>query len=151
MFNAVRFVYVLALAVWLGTMVFHSFLVAPTVFASFPRETAGEIVGRLFPRYYGLGLVCGALCAVLPFALWLAGKGTFWGQAALLGAAMWGLTLVAATVIHPRASALRAEVHAGHEAQRAAFARWHRAAVLLNLAVLGTGLGVVWVVSRHID
>lgn len=155
MLTALRFVYLLSLAVWLGTIVFHSFVVAPTMFSHFPRETAGEVVSRLFPRYYQIGFACGAVCTFVPLFLHsAASSASRWLVVAMLGALMWGLTLVAGTVVHHRAAALRAEIRevaSPSAEQSAAFARWHRAAVLLNLAVLATGVGVTWLVARQLD
>ena len=58
---AFNFIYLLSLVCWLGSIIFFSFFVAPVVFKTLDREKAGEIVGIIFPRYYKLGYVCGAL------------------------------------------------------------------------------------------
>ncbi len=152
LFSALRFVYLLALAIWLGTMVFHSFVVAPTLFAALPQHAAGDAVSRLFPKYYLLGYACGAACTLIPLVLWLSGRSpSAWGPIALLGASMWAATVFAGTVVHGKASALRQELRTGNEAVRPAFVRWHRVAVVLNLAVLATGVGVTVLVARQLD
>lgn len=155
MLNCLRFIYLFSLGVWLGTIVFHSFVVAPTMFSHFAPQMAGDVVSRLFPRYYRVGFLCGAVCTVVPLLLFgVTRSSSSWLIVASLGAAMWGLTLVAGTVVHHRAAALRAEIRdaaTATEEQRVAFARWHRAAVLLNFAVLATGLGVTWLVARKME
>src|SRR6266404_1023893 len=57
----VRWLFLLALGLWLGEVVFFSFVVAPSVFRSVPPLEAGRVVGAIFPRYYLLGIACGAV------------------------------------------------------------------------------------------
>ena len=45
-------VYSFLLALWAGGMFIFTFLVTPVIFQSFGRDTAGEIVGKLFPYYF---------------------------------------------------------------------------------------------------
>lgn len=51
----------LALAIWLGAMVFWTFVATPRIFAAHDRRTAGAIVGLVFPSYFRLGYVCGVV------------------------------------------------------------------------------------------
>ena len=48
-----------AIAVWIGSIVFQSFVVAPTIFKRLPPESAGVVLRALFPRFFRLGLLCG--------------------------------------------------------------------------------------------
>ena len=45
MINIIRFIHLMSLIVWLGGMVFFSFIVAPSIFQALPTETAGDVVG----------------------------------------------------------------------------------------------------------
>jgi hypothetical protein len=60
-----RFIFVTAVAVWLGTVVSFSYVILPTIHRVIGGQAA-ELLHRLFPRYYSTGLVCGltALAAV---------------------------------------------------------------------------------------
>ncbi|MFQ5777372.1 MAG: DUF4149 domain-containing protein [Terriglobia bacterium] len=59
MLTLMRFLQVLALALWLGGTVFLSFFVAPAAFAVLPtRQLAGDLVGQLLPRLYLLSYAC---------------------------------------------------------------------------------------------
>ena len=49
----------LALGLWIGAIVFVSFVVAPTVFRVLPSETAGVVMGQIFPLYSELSMVVG--------------------------------------------------------------------------------------------
>ncbi|MCX8072697.1 MAG: DUF4149 domain-containing protein [Candidatus Binatia bacterium] len=142
--------YLLALAIWVGTLIFHSFVVAPAVFRTLPQATAGEVVSRIFPTYYAIGYVCGALTFILP---WLVGgKEAGWRWASMIAGGMLACTLLAGTVIHPRASALRGKLISApaESPERAQFRQLHRSAVILNLLVLSGGLVLVGIVSRQL-
>ena len=70
---AFNFIYLLSLVCWLGSIIFFSFFVVPVVFKTLDREKAGEIVGIIFPRYYKLGYVCGALILLSCMIDWRSG------------------------------------------------------------------------------
>ena len=68
---ALRYVYVLALVVWLGGMVILGAVVAPTTFqvlqASVPatgRELAGAVFGTMLARFHYVAYVAGGLLLV---------------------------------------------------------------------------------------
>jgi len=138
-----RFLYLLALAVWVGEIVFFSFVVAPAVFRTLDPSRAGAVVGAIFPRYYALGTAAGAVA--LACGLVLArrgGAGGWWtGTLVALGIGL-AATLWAGRVVHPRAQQLRVALEAHGEAPSAdeGFRRAHRAAVMLNGAALLAGV-----------
>lgn len=140
MLGLVKWLHLLALSVWLGAIVFLSFVVAPSVFAAFPeaqRAEAGRIVGTIFPKYYALGYVCGGVLVATGLVLARGGgpRGTI---GAAVAALMLATTVYAGLSIHPRAHALRAQLHdpAAAPTVKAEFDRLHRRAVQLNAAVL---------------
>jgi hypothetical protein len=49
------------LALWVGGISIFTFLVTPIIFQSFGRDTAGEIVGKLFSYYFPYNLVLSVL------------------------------------------------------------------------------------------
>ena len=53
--------YLLALAAWIGAILFFSFGVAPIIFKVLAPEQAAKFVRALFPRYYAWGATCGAI------------------------------------------------------------------------------------------
>ncbi|GIW43639.1 MAG: hypothetical protein KatS3mg077_0921 [Candidatus Binatia bacterium] len=150
---ALSFLYLLALSVWLGTVIFHSFVVAPILFRSLPQTVAGDVVARIFPIYYMVGYGCGVVSVVVP---WFLASGTdalrAWRGASGVAAVMLVLTIAAGTVIHPRAAALRREMASlpDHAPQRVEFRRLHGAAVAANLLVLSSGLVLLFMVSRQL-
>jgi len=68
---ALRYVYVMALAIWLGGMVVLGALVAPTTFemlqAAVPdagRSLAGDVLGRTVARFHYVAYACGGALVV---------------------------------------------------------------------------------------
>ncbi len=146
-----KFLYGTALAVWVGSVVFFSFVVAPALFRTFPTAEAGRAVGAIFPNYYLIGGVCGVVALVSALVLWLRGGGALWVSSAALVAPMLAATLYAGAVVEPRAASLRQAIHASEseraESLRAEFGRWHRRAVQLNGAVLVLGAAALGVAA----
>ena len=54
-----RLLFCLAIAIWLGSVVCVSFIVAPVAHGNFPTAEARRFLRPLFPRYYRLGALCG--------------------------------------------------------------------------------------------
>ncbi|MBI3768970.1 MAG: DUF4149 domain-containing protein [Deltaproteobacteria bacterium] len=146
-------VFWLALVVWLGEIVFFSFIVAPSVFGALPQEIAGQVVGVIFPRYYGVGTVAGAIALVAALMLRSGTSATRpWSAVVLMLALMVAATLYAGRVIQPRTQALRPQIHEAtvDPAVRAEFDRLHRLAVQLNGAVLLLGIATVCVAATSL-
>ena len=59
-------VYNLILALWVGGMVMFTIVVTPVIFKSYPRDTASDMVNKLFPVYfpYILGIAAAALVLI---------------------------------------------------------------------------------------
>lgn len=67
------FIEVLVLGLWLGSMIFFSFAVAPSAFAVLPtREMAGVMVTSTIGKLELLGLVIGPLLILIQAASWRA-------------------------------------------------------------------------------
>ena len=151
-----RIVHLLALAIWVGSVVFFSFVTLPALFTALPRDMAGRATAVIFPRYYLLGGVCAA-AAILSSALigWRAGS---WGRALTLEIVllivMGGMTIFAGKVILPEADALRLSLPTlegtpGYDAAKARFDLLHGRSVLLNASVLLLGLGLLGMLAAR--
>lgn len=146
-------IYLLAVAVWVGTLIFQSFIVAPTLFRLLPQSTAGDVVAKIFPLYYVIGYICGSIATVAPWLLSGAANNrnaVTWASG--VAAFMLLATIVGGGVIHPRAAALRSTLATApaNSPERAQFRRLHGAAVVANLLVLSGGLVLVVIVSRQL-
>jgi hypothetical protein len=136
----ILFLYIFALAVWLGEVVFFSFVVAPQVFGNLPIEQAGAVVGLIFPTYYLVSHLCGAAvlgCAVV-LRNWSRPAGGLWLASAVIAGLALVASLYAGFAIEPRASELRPQLHQADAppAVRAEFDDLHGLAVELNGGVL---------------
>jgi len=139
----VRWLYLMALIVWVGEIVFFSFVVAPGLFRTFPVAEAGRAVGAVFPTYYRIGYACGMLLLVTSVLVGGgAAAGGWWRVNSGVAAVMLAATLYAGVGIQPRAAALRPQLHAPETppSVQEEFDRLHRRAVQLNGAVLLGGL-----------
>jgi hypothetical protein len=142
MFDAV---YLLALASWVGSVLFFSFGVAPVIFRVLGKESGGRFVRALFPRYYAWGVVSGAIAlpalASVPLAF-PEYRGPWIGlQAGLILAGVL-IFLYCGNSLTPAINAARDEGPDGAER----FDRLHKRSVQLNAVALL--LGVV-LLSAH--
>ncbi len=136
---AALFVYLLAIACWLGAIIFFSAIVAPTVFTQLSIAEAGKVVSTLFPRYYLLGYIAGAVALAIAIYFAVArGPRGWWSTAAVGLAIALALTIYAGAVVRPKVDAIRtvAEEQNPDPARRAEFDRLHHLSVVLNGAVL---------------
>jgi hypothetical protein len=146
--TVVKWLYLMALIVWVGQVVFFSFVAAPSLFRTFPTAAgpeAGRAVGAIFPTYYRVGYLCGGILLVTSLVLaGSAGARLWWSVNSLLAAIMLAATLYAGVVVHPRASALRAQIREASTPPgvKEEFDRLHQLAVQLNGAVLVCGVVV---------
>lgn len=147
MATTLRFLFLAGLAVWLGEIVFFSFVIAPTLFHTLPTESAGRVLAVVFPRYYRLGLGAGAVAAVSAAGLAMASESARrWLGIAAVIVLMVAMSGYAATVIVPRTDTLRPHLAHGPAPEataQAEFDRLHRQAVTLNAATLLCGIGVL--------
>ena len=132
---------------WLGAIIFFSFLVAPVVFKTLDREKAGELVGIIFPRYYELGYVCGAL---IFFSFLMVGEvGLKW--------CAWSIMIlgsgIASFVINPKAKKIKEQLKSSSQNEisslEAKFKALHSLSVKLNALVLFAGLWLLGLTASN--
>jgi hypothetical protein len=157
-----RIAYLVSLSLWAGGSVFFSFLTTPKIFgyvrdrlpmhpppglgpvsADVARRLAGEVVGALFPHYFGLQVIAGVLAATSAVALaWHAARLEKL-RAAFTVAALVLVAVHAAAVYPPSVRVLRESYQAreagdtdGAERLYRRFGMWHGISQLLNLATI---------------
>ena len=147
-----RFLLIFSLVVWIGSIIFFSFILAPTVFSVLPAEqAAGTIVGRALGSLHRIGLGCGIICLAATFL------DTFRQARALraLVALMLLSTAFSQFRITPQLEAIRAAVGgpiqalAPQDASRAVFDRLHQTSVILEGLVLAAGIGMIALLARE--
>ena len=134
----------IAASLWLGAMAFFAFVVAPAAFAALEREAAGRFVSAVFPRYYLVGTVLGALALGGCVGRGIVRGWRAWDWLPLgLVCLMLALTLYAWAVVLPAAHAAREAGAVTGSAEAVRFARLHRLSVMLNGAVMIAGVGLL--------
>ena len=135
-------IYIMALTAWVGSILFFSFGIAPTIFRVLDAETGAKFVRALFPRYYLWGAISGSVA--LP--AYVAGplcfpefRGPRVGVQALLILGCILVMLYGGNSLVPEINAARDEGPSGHDR----FVRLHRRSVRLNTLVLVLGLGLL--------
>jgi uncharacterized membrane protein len=145
MLSLVKWLYLMALIIWLGEVIFFSFVAAPSIFTTFPTPEAGRAVGAIFPTYYRIGYWCGIILLIgaVVLAATAVTRG-WWAVNIGLGAVMLAVTLYAGIIIQPRVAALSPQIHTptATAAVKDEFSRLHRLAVVLNGVVLVCGVAV---------
>lgn len=140
------------IGVWVGGIIFFSFIVAPALFTMLPKPgTAAGIVGVTLADLHRIGIACGAVALAGSFiAKPLHAKGL-----RTLLAVMLVLTAVSLFGIMPQMQRIRDSVGGSIEALppqdagRATFDRLHQLSVGLEGIVLLSGIASLAVLSRE--
>jgi uncharacterized membrane protein len=141
------YLYLLALALWVGGGALYTFVLTPTIFAAYPRNTAGEIVGAMMPRYFMFQLGAVALAALMALALWRSRSG--WRRALCLALVLGALATQSFVVwrLYPQILEIKSRVASFESApdspERSRFRALHGTSMLLNLLVLADGAALL--------
>ncbi len=136
----IMYVHLLTLVVWFGGMIFFSFIAAPSIFSILPKETAGDVVGDIFPKYFLIGYISSLL--LLGTLLWL-GRGQLKAVIAplLIIAVMTCLTFYSGLIIGSKARSIKQEIRqtseeTKKEVLRKAFKKIHGVSMMLNASAI---------------
>ncbi len=137
-------IYRIAISFWVGGVAIFTFVLTPIIFRVNDRDTAGRIVGTLFPGYFRWGLACGAVALVS--LLIVRGKSAVVPVVILL--VMLVLSAFQGFYIEPRASLLKKEIPSfvttpKDHPLRKEFSRLHGISAASNLAVFAGGVVLV--------
>lgn len=136
--------YNLAIALWAGGNAIFTLLLTPILFKTESRDTAGRIVGNLFPGYFRWGIACGIVALLCQ----VAGSGTARRLPLILLVVMLAITSFQALYVEPRAAELKQQIGSfettpkDHPLRRE-FARLHGISAACNLTVLAGGVILV--------
>lgn len=154
MVNILNFLLTLSISFWVGSIFFFSFFAAPSIFKILPRETAGNVVSDIFPKYYLVAYICGLVALISSFILLYTGGHKIIGIHGLriLGLLlMLGLALYAGQIIRPQAVEVRTEMRAAGESSpeyqelRKKFGSIHMRSAIINLVVFIMGIALVFI------
>ena len=149
-----RFLQFFSLGMWVGDILYFSFVVAPGAFSVLPtKDLAGTLVNYSLARLHLIGIVAGVVYLA---AAALTGKsvGALAEPAAILVFVMVVLTMASQYGVIPRMEALRLQMGsvdatpAGNPL-RVSFDRLHQYSVWLESAVLLSGLVALFLTARQ--
>jgi uncharacterized membrane protein len=148
-------VYSFLLALWIGGMFIFTFLVTPVIFQSYGRDTAGEIVGKLFPYYFPYNLVLSVLALII-FLLFLGIRGKTQNKITiiLLTAAVL-INIFITFKLHPDITCVKQQIstfetQTEESPARNQFRKMHGMSAILNVLLLldGTALLILNTASK---
>lgn len=154
-----RYLMLLSLIVWLGGLIFFSFVVAPTAFSVLPtRHLAGLVVSRSLTALHWIGIVSGIvfLTTSMLYSRLHAGSTQPLAPRHILLYIMLGLSLISQVVISPRMATLRASMPdtnsvATTDPVRVQFNALHAWSTRLEGGVLLLGLVVVYLTAQQLS
>jgi len=157
--SLVRYLMLLSLVIWVGGLIFFSFVLAPTVFAVLPtRQLAGSVVSRSLEIMHWMALACGAVFAITSMidARVVNGVAEPFALRNLLIYAMIILTLMGMFSIAPRMLALRDQMNPidavpHDDARRVEFNRLHHWSTRVEGSVLILGLALLYLTARRLS
>jgi len=133
------FVYLFAVAGWLGGMVFFFIFATGAMFSKLGPAQAGRAVTVIFPRYYLFGYINGATALALAIVFYNVStfSRNWWAVSVLLLTVALGLTFYAGRILWPKIQAVQTLIMqpSADRAQRAQFGSLQRLSVILNAAV----------------
>ena len=161
---ALRYVYVLALAVWLGGMVVLGGLVAPTTFEVLQmaaptdgRALAGELFGTMLARFQYLAYACGAVLLLTLITMAILGpRPTGFAVRLVVVAVMLGVALYSGLIVLREIDAIQLEVGTlpsrlpAADLRRIRFDTLHQLSTRLMLVDVAGALGLLfWEARDH--
>jgi len=161
---ALRYVYIVALVIWVGGTVVAGAAVAPAVFGVLQgwdpvtgRVLAGQVFGAVLDRLHLIGYIAGPLMIVaLSLQRLIGPRPVAFGIRAGLTAVMLGLTLYSGLVISPRINSLQRTVNGpmnqlpAADPRRVEFDSLHGlSTTLITLAGAGGLILLLWEAREH--
>ncbi len=156
--SVLRFFMLLSLVIWVGGIIFFSFVVAPALFSVLPtRHLSGLVVARTLTLLHWIGVICGGVFLICSAFEAYHTAGNVQANAArnLLVFAMVVVTLFSQIGVSTKMAALRAEmgeidtIPVG-DARRIAFNHLHQWSTGLEVVVLVLGLVAIYVLARQL-
>ena len=134
--------------IWVGSLLTIGYAVAPTLFATLDRITAGAVAAQLFRIEAVIGVSCGALLLALGNLLVRRGQAAYrrprWLLAGMLVCVLIGYFALQPFMNAMRIAALNAGTDVGHSAYAARFGMLHGVSSLLYLIESLLGIALVW-------
>jgi len=151
--SILRFLRLLALGTWVGSIIYFVAIVTRGAFAVLTRDQAGTLVGFTLAGLHELGIIAAIVFLIATVGLEMSFKSV--ARPAAIGVvAMLLLTLVSQRMVIPRMETLRREMVSvdatpSSDPSRAEFDRLHGMSVDLEASVLLIGLVALFLTVRE--
>jgi len=147
------YLYVIVLALWVGGMSLYTFVLTPIIFKSYPRDVAGEIVGKLFPSYFIFVLAVSTVATILFFLSFSDRSSSGYRISIVLASLAVIVALYVNFMLYPDTVKAKKEVHsfettASANPARVRFRRLHAQSAVLNLFMITDGLTLLVIYMR---
>jgi uncharacterized membrane protein len=154
--QALRFVMLLSLVIWIGGIIFFAAVVAPTLFSTLPtHDLAGRVVSRSLAMLHWIGLVSGVvyLASSMVFSRLNVGFAHPFETRHVLVMLMIALTLISVFAVGAKMERLKADMGVIDnvpltDARRVEFNELHRWSTRLEVGVLAMGLAVLYLTAK---
>ena len=160
---ALRYVYVVALAIWVGGLITLGSVVAPSAFAVLEPENlsgqpslAATLIGEVFRRFHLVGYAAGALLLSTLLLMKVVGpRPTGFGVRLVMVTAMLAVSLVTGLWVNPQIASMRASVAmpiatlAPDDPRRVNFGRLHGVSTTLMVMTILGGLVLCYWETRE--
>jgi hypothetical protein len=140
--------YNLILALWVGGIAVFTFIITPTIFRSFSRDLAGEIVGKVFPGYFLYNLVVAAFALIMFFLLAVDQTSTAARLSRFLATIALFINAYIVFKLHPDTVRVKQQIisferELPDSPARKQFSRLHAVSASLNLLLLADGIALL--------
>lgn len=151
MVTIIRFLHFLSLVIWIGGMTFFSFIAAPSIFKVLPRDSAGDVVGDIFTKYWMRGYICSAVALATAIILSFQGEGLSWFRIGFL-AVLVILTFYSGLAVGAKTRMVKARIRSSGDAKeteelKSEFNRLHRRSTILNSVILILGIIAIFLAA----
>jgi Domain of unknown function (DUF4149) len=140
--------------VWVGSLLTIGYAVAPVLFTTLDRSTAGSVAAQLFRIQGVIGVVCGVLLLGLANLLVRRGSGAYrrlrWLLAGMLVCVLVGYFALQPFMNAIRVAALEAGSDVGHSVYATRFGILHGVSSLFYLVESLLGLALVWLLPARV-
>jgi hypothetical protein len=153
-----KFLYLLSITFWIGSIFFFSLITAPSIFKILSRDIAGDLVSDIFPKYYLIAYICGGVALTVTIISGIIENTLSRISSALrilILMSMLGLAIYGGAVIRPQTLAARSEMRSLAQAEdpsqyklvKTRFDNIHRQSVIMNSIVFLLGIAIVFITA----
>ncbi len=129
---------VILVSFWVGSIIFFSSIIAPTIFKSVDEKNAGYFLRAFFPKYYYFGLIMGVLSILILIINDLIDAMDYQLMLILV-------TMIILSIISLKMIPLINNARDMGEEGKTSFDRLHLVSVVLNVITLLIGLAVLFI------